>query len=154
MRTPDRPTAARRWRGGAAIPVRDARYAPNAPVLVRPPDDTNGRGPAVLNRGEQLEKLHAPIIFITGGANDSGHPSAKMNFEAIEHVPVVHAYQKVGHYPATYRQPNGVAFAQAAASWLKWQLKGDNTARLMFAGSSCGLCIDPRWTIERKKLDR
>src|SRR5687767_2845260 len=33
------------------------------------------------------------------------------------------AYQDVGHYPATYRQPNDGAFARAVGAWLKWQLK-------------------------------
>jgi len=139
-------------RAGAA-PVRDARYAPHAPALVRGPDDTAGRGQVAQNRREQLANLHAPILFITGGANDSGHPSAKANFEAIDHVPAVHAYQEIGHYPATYRQPNGGAFAQAAGAWLKWQLKGDNTAKKMFVETACGLCSDPKWTVERKKLD-
>ena len=38
--------------------------------------------------------------------------------------------------------------------WLKWQLKGDNSAAKMFVGPSCGLCTDPKWTIERKKLSQ
>jgi dienelactone hydrolase len=141
-------------RGAAAQPVRDARYAPNAPVLVRAPDDANGRGPGQGRGAELIAAIHSPIIFLTGGANDSGHPSAKMDFEAIENVPAVHAYQEVGHYPGTYRQPNGGDFAKAAGAWLKWQLKGDKTARMMFVGSSCGLCTDPKWKIERKKLDQ
>ena len=36
-----------------------------------------------------------------------------------------HAWQDVGHYPATYRQPNGGAFAVAVNAWLDWHLKGD-----------------------------
>jgi len=139
---------------GAAAPVRDARYAPHAPILVRSPDDTSGRGRGGPRGAELLATLHSPIIFITGGANDSGHPSAKMDFEAIENVPAVHAYQEVGHYPATYRQPNGGDFAKAAGAWLKWQLKGDATAKKMFVGPSCGLCTDSKWTIQRKKLDQ
>jgi len=101
-----------------------------------------------------LAKIHAPIIFITGGDSDHGHPSATQDFEAINQVPAVHAWQQVGHYPATYREPNGGAFAKAAGAWLKWQLKGDKEAAKMFLGPQCGLCVDPKWTIERKGLDQ
>jgi hypothetical protein len=137
---------------GAATPVRDARYAPHAPALVRAPSDAAVPGPTGANRAELLQKLHGPILFLNGGPNDSGHRTAKANFEAIQNVPAVHAHEDVGHYPATYRQPNGGAFAKVAGSWLKWQLKGDLTAARMFVGSSCGLCTDPKWTIERKRL--
>jgi hypothetical protein len=107
----------------------------------------------VARRGEILSKLHAPILFLNGGPSDSGFTSAKSNFEAIGHGPVVLAYQEVGHYPATYRQPNGGAFAKAVGAWLKWQLKGDQNAKKMYVGDSCGLCKDSTWKIERKKLD-
>ena len=99
------------------------------------------------------EKLHAPILFLNGGPGDSGFASAKANFEFISVVPAVLAYQEVGHYPATYRQPNGGAFAKAVGAWLKWQLKGDQTAKKMFVGGSCGLCTDSSWKIDRKKLE-
>jgi hypothetical protein len=137
---------------GAPTPVRDARYAPQAPALVRAPSDAAAPGPTGADRAQMLQKLHGPILFLNGGPNDSGHRTAKANFEAIQNVPAVHAHEDVGHYPATYRQPNGGAFAKVAGSWLKWQLKGDLTAAKMFVGSSCGLCTDPKWTIERKML--
>jgi dienelactone hydrolase len=137
-------------RGGAAAPA-DPRYAPFAPPLVRAPVD-----PAVplaaVNRAEMLEKLHGPILFLNGGPSDSGHRTAKGNFDAIQNVPAVHAHTDVGHYPATYRQPNGGDFARVVGTWLKWQLKGDQIAGKMFVGSACGLCTDPKWTIERKMI--
>ncbi len=140
--------------GGRGPAVTDQRYAPFAPVLVRAPDDAaGGRGPGRGNTADLLAKIHAPILFITGGDTDTGHRSASMNFEAIDQVPAVHAWQPVGHYPATYREPNGGAFAKAADAWLKWQLKGDKEAAKMFLGPQCGLCVDTKWTIERKKLE-
>jgi hypothetical protein len=133
----------------------DPRYAPMAPLLVRSPDDPgSGRGPGGQNGMELLMRIHSPILFITGGDADSGHRSATQDFEAITQVPEVHAWQAVGHYPATYRQPNGGDFAKAAGAWLKWQLKGDVTASKMFVGLSCGLCTDAKWTVERKKMDQ
>lgn len=136
---------------GSAAPPLD-RYAPLAPALVRVPADSAAPLPAP-NRVEILGKLHAPILFLNGGPKDSGFANAKANFEAIQHMPVALAYQDVGHYPATYRQPNGGAFAKAVGAWLKWRLKGDEAARKMFAGDACGLCQDPTWTLERKKIE-
>ena len=141
--------------GGRGPAATDQRYAPFAPVLMRDPLDAGaGRGPARVNAAEALAKIHAPILFITGGDKDTGHRSATQNFEAIDQVPAVHAWQEVGHYPATYREPNGGAFAKAAGTWLKWQLKGDKAASLMFVGPNCGLCTDAKWKIDRKKLDQ
>ena len=145
--------------GGAARPVGATRaqapnrYAPFAPALVPAPQEQgtqqSGSSP---NRVEILGKLHAPILFLNGGPSDSGFANAKANFEAISAVPVVLAYQDVGHYPATYRQPNGGAFARAVGAWLKWQLKADATAKKAFVGDTCGLCADSTWKIERKNI--
>ncbi len=145
--------------GRAAVargPSVDQRYAPFAPVLVRAPDDAGaaGRGPGRGTAVELLTKIHAPILFITGGDKDSGHRSATQNFAAIDQVPAVHAWQEVGHYPATYREPNGGAFAKAVGSWLKWQLKGEKSASAMFVGPNCGLCTDTSWKLERKNVDQ
>ena len=63
-----------------------------------------------------------------------------------------HVEHFFNHGKEINRQPNGGDFAKVAGSWLKWQLKGDLTAAKMFVGSSCGLCADPKWTIERKML--
>jgi hypothetical protein len=104
------------------------------------------------NRVEILGKLHGPILFLNGGPGDSGFANAKANFEAIQNVPVVLAYQEVGHYPATYRQPNGGAFAKAVGGWLKWHLKDDANAKKMFVGQSCSLCGDRTWSLERKNI--
>jgi hypothetical protein len=43
--------------------------------------------------------------------------------------------------------------ASVAVSWLDWQLKGDKTAAKRFTGKDCGLCQDPLWKVERKKID-
>ena len=135
---------------GPAV-AQDKRYAPYAPALVRSPEDP---APAPRpNRAEVLGKLHAPILYITGGDTDSGHRSASLNYAASDGAPAAHAWQPVGHYPATYREPNGGAFAQAAAAWLNWQLKGDKEAAKVFLGTDCGLCKDPKWTLQKKRLE-
>jgi dienelactone hydrolase len=101
---------------------------------------------------EILAKLHAPIAYFIGGESDIAHRNAADDFAKIQGVPALLANREVGHYPATYREPRGGAFAQAGAAWLKWQLMGDQKAAAMFTGDRCGLCVDPKWTVERKNL--
>jgi len=96
--------------------------------------------------------FHAPVAFINGGPSDMAYNRAVLGFEAVQNVPALLAFQDVGHYPATYRQPHGGAFALAVEAWLDWTLKGDETASKMFVGSSCGLCTDPKWTVRIRNL--
>jgi len=101
---------------------------------------------------ETLAKMHAPMAYFIGGKSDIAFGNAADDFAKIDSVPVFMANRDVGHYPATYREPRGGAFAVAGVAWLKWQLKGDQTAAKMFKGDNCGLCSDPKWTVEKKKI--
>jgi hypothetical protein len=122
------------------------RYNPNAePMTIKLPASEP-------NQADPLLKLHGPIAYINGGPSDLAFPGAKADFDNIKNVPVLLAYQDVGHYPATFREPNGGAFAVAVSAWLEWQLRGDQTAAKMFEGKSCGFCADPKWKIEKKGI--
>jgi chlorophyllase-like protein len=101
---------------------------------------------------DRLQNLHSPIAYFIGGAGDLAYVIANDDFPRIQKVPVFMANRDVGHYPGTYREPNGGAFAVASGGWLQWQLKGDQTAAKMFTGASCGLCADPKWKVERKLI--
>jgi hypothetical protein len=57
----------------------------------------------------------------------------------------------VGH-GGTYSQPNGGLFGVVGVEWLQWQLKSDSSAAKMFTGPACGLCVDPRWTVQQKLI--
>ncbi len=98
-----------------------------------------------------LQKLHSPVIYIIGGEKDIAYPQAIDDFAKIDKVPVAIANFDVGH-GGTYSQPNGGEFGKVAVSWLKWQLKKDETAGKMFSGASCGLCKDEKWKFEKKKI--
>ena len=129
--------------------------APAAAPSAAPAAGRGGTGgmpgmPAVTK--DQLAKLHGPIAYIIGGKSDIAHDNAADDFAKIESVPVVMANRDVGHYPATFLDPRGGAWGEAASAWLKWQLKGDQTAAKMFTGAKCGLCSDPKWTIDKKKI--
>ena len=72
---------------------------------------------------EILQKIHHTIAFFNGGPGDIAYASATSSFETVQGVPALLAYQDVGHYPGTYREPNGGAFAKAVSAWLQWQLE-------------------------------
>ena len=99
-----------------------------------------------------LKRLHGPIAYFVGGPSDGMSQNAADDFARIQNVPALLASRDVGHYPATYLEPHGGAFAVAGVAWLKWQLKGDEQARQMFVGEPCGLSADPKWKVERKNI--
>jgi dienelactone hydrolase len=101
---------------------------------------------------DHLQKLHSPVVYIDGGKSDMAYPNGEDDFARIDKVPIAIAhFDDVGH-GGTYGQPNGGEFGKIAVAWLKWQLKGDETARKMFSGSDCGLCKDTKWEYKKKKM--
>ncbi len=113
----------------------------------------------------ELKKLHGPVVYFTGGEHDGATRNAADDYTLIDQVPVLHASydfseqvretgnRSWGHYPATYREPDGGDFARAVSAWLQWQLKQDHEAAKMFRGNPCGLVKNPRWTVAKKKID-
>ena len=98
-----------------------------------------------------LKTYHTPVLYIIGGPTDVAYANAMDDFKLIDHVPVAMANLPVGH-GGTYHEPNGGAAAQVAVDWLNWQLRGDAKAAARFVGEKCGLCTDPKWTLERKNF--
>lgn len=96
-----------------------------------------------------LEAIHTPILYILGGPSDVAYENGMADFRSLTKVPAVALNIDTGH-AGTFYDPNGGAAAQAAVSWLKWQLRGDKAASKAFVGDDCTLCADPRWKIERK----
>jgi hypothetical protein len=99
-----------------------------------------------------LTKLHTPVIYILGGPTDIAYANGEDDFKRIDQVPAMVANLDVGH-GGTFLQPNGGPAASVAVSWLDWQLKGDAQASRRFTGPRCGLCSDPAWKVQRKRLD-
>jgi hypothetical protein len=132
----------------------------NSGILSRPmptPATPTGGGPGLPGMPnvtkDPLAQLHAPIAYFIGGKSDIAYPNAIDDFARIDKVPIFMGNQDVGHYPATYLEPRGGAFGVAASAWLRWQLQGDQTAARMFTGQKCGLCTDPKWTVEKKRIE-
>jgi dienelactone hydrolase len=103
---------------------------------------------------ELLQTVHTPIFYVLGGETDIAYKNGMDDFARLTHVPVVVGnVVGVGH-GGTYWEPNGGKAAAAVVAWLNWQLRGDARASAMFVGSTCGLCTDTAWTIEKKQLGR
>jgi dienelactone hydrolase len=100
---------------------------------------------------ELLDDLHFPTLYILGGQTDIAYDNGMDDFRQIDHVPVAVANIDKGH-GGTYWEPNGGPAAAVAVAWLEWQLRGDRQAGQTFLGEHCGLCTDPQWAYEKKRL--
>jgi dienelactone hydrolase len=104
-------------------------------------------------RKAALKSLHAPVLYLIGGETDVAYANSQDDFTRIDHVPVFVANLKgVGH-GGTYWEPNGGRAAATVVAWLDWQLRGDARARQSFVGADCGLCKDPAWVVQKKRID-
>lgn len=96
-----------------------------------------------------LRTVHSPIIYFVGGKGDVAYPNGTDDYARIDHVPAVLIDSDVGH-GGTFRDPNGGRVSQISVNWLDWHLRGDKDAAKIFVGADCRLCVDPKWTIQRK----
>jgi dienelactone hydrolase len=101
---------------------------------------------------DHLQKLHSPVLYIDGGESDMAYPNGEDDYSKIDKVPIGIAHLDGAGHGGTYAQPNGGEFGKVAVAWLKWQLKGDDTAKKMFSGPDCGLCKDTKWDYKKKKM--
>lgn len=114
-------------------------------------DPGRGMGGMPKLAKDQLEKLHAPVIYILGGQTDIAYNNGMDDFRRINNVPVFVANLNVGH-GGTYAQPHGGDFAKVATAWFQWQLQGDKKAAAMFEGDPCGVAQMPGWKVEKKNI--
>ena len=127
----------------------DAAFVTVQRLRIEPAADGRDDRPLVRIEGDQIR---VDDLEVVGGPSDGMSQNAADDFARIQNVPALLASRDVGHYPATYLEPHGGAFAVAGVAWLKWQLKGDEQARQMFVGEPCGLSADPKWKVERKNI--
>ena len=101
----------------------------------------------------RLNDIHSPTFYILGGETDIAYKNGMDDFARINHVPAFMGNLiGVGH-GGTYWEPNGGKAAAAVVAWLNWQLRGDTRAAATFVGRDCGLCDDPAWSVEKKRID-
>jgi dienelactone hydrolase len=119
--------------------------------LMPVPTTMSGSGKPVPK--ESLERMHAPVLYMSGDESDIAYANANDDFEKINHIPAFRAFEKgIGH-GGTYHDPDGGAFGKVALAWLDWQLKGSKESEKMFRGDQCGLCTDPQWVTRKKKIE-
>lgn len=100
----------------------------------------------------RLSRLHGPVAYLTGGPDDIAYPNAVDDYSRLPAaLPAFLGHLPVGHY-GTFSQTNGGEYGRVGTAWLKWQLRGDLTARALFAGPSCGLCTTAPWTVTSRNL--
>lgn len=102
---------------------------------------------------DTLKTIHTPALYINGGDADAAYPNSNDDYQRINNVPIFYGSMKGAGHIATHRHKNGGRFAEVITSWLQYQLKADKTAAKVFTGAQCGLCTDPAWTVQRKKMD-
>jgi dienelactone hydrolase len=100
-----------------------------------------------------LKTIHGPTLYLDGAEADFMTPVAKENFDAIDHVPIFYGSRDNAGHSATYFHKGGGEFANVSVAWLRWQLKGDESASVMFVGDDCTLCKDPNWETGSKRLN-
>jgi dienelactone hydrolase len=115
------------------------------------------REPTAMGGGKALSKadlnrLHAPIAYISGDDEDIAYVNANEDFDYLQHIPVLRAYGRGVLHSGTYAERNGGEFSGIAVAWLNWQLKHDTRASRMFVGPDCGLCVNPHWVVRSKNL--
>jgi len=100
----------------------------------------------------ELDELHGPTAWFTGGESDIAYSNAVDDYAEIgSRVPaVIGHYGNVGHMglftdPAVERH-----IVTVAADWLDATLYNNAEARAQFVGTNCGLCRGTPWRISSK----
>ena len=101
---------------------------------------------------DDLRLFHAPVAYISGDDEDIAFLNANDDFEKLKGVPVFRGFGRGIVHGGTYQDRNGGEFGSVAVAWLNWQLKGDRKSSAMFEGVNCGLCVNPRWVVQKKGM--
>lgn len=99
---------------------------------------------------ESLPKLHVPVLYVTGGPDDVTYNNAGLDYDRINHVPVVWADHPASGHAGTYKEPNGGDYANLVIDWLDWQLKDkkENGAKFLDEESK----YYDSWSIQSKNF--
>ena len=107
-----------------------------------------------------IKNLHAPALFICGETDGDGllvgdvaRPNCDIDFMNAT-VPVFYGVTKgASHMTPTDIGDSAIRAHQfgAMVAWLRWQLAADTATKALFAGSTCGLCMDAAWSVAKQK---
>jgi|SRR5579859_5023737 len=130
--------------GGAIMTGRDPRIVVTVPFMAY----THGLGYDAAAGSEQ----HGPMLLMSGGADTIAPPAANQQpvFEA-SNVPTFWG-TLAGADHVTFALGGEKGYLAPSTAWLRLHLMCDESARPMFYGSSCTLCADPSWTVQKKAI--
>lgn len=125
-------------------------------------DDSRIKTYMILNAGmgememagassKSLQNLHAPTIFMIGGESDIAYKNAVLDYNRINHVPVVFANHLTAGHTATFSEQYGGSFGQMSVDWLDWQFKSKDHSNIFLKND---LTKYPGWTIESKGFNQ
>jgi dienelactone hydrolase len=107
------------------------------------------------NEPASLQKVKGPVLLITGEESlDIAFASGKATFAAISHTPIFYAWQNELQHIGTFGAKDGGENGVLARNWLEWTTRGDRKASAMFRGTSCTLCRDVSWHVQKKGIDK
>jgi hypothetical protein len=97
----------------------------------------------------ELNKLHAPVLFMDGGSGDIAYDNTRANYSLVNHVPAIYAsHSQAGHGGfITGNQMNDAV--EVLVNFLDLSLNNNQTARNYLLGSS-GLQSKQYWSVQRK----
>ncbi|MFD2034423.1 alpha/beta hydrolase [Belliella marina] len=98
---------------------------------------------------ESLESLHSRIIYIEGGESDVAFKNALMDYDRINHVPVVFANHLTAGHGGTFAEKHGGSFAGITMDWLDWQFKAKDKSHIFLEND---LSTYPGWTVKSKNF--
>jgi hypothetical protein len=116
--------------GGAINAGNDPRVGYTLPIQPAPGDESGLHGPAFYLAG-RLDTIVVPELMV------------KPMFENSDHIVALY-----GNLTAAYHLTpggNGNNYRGPETAWLRFELMGDEQARGLFYGPSCGYCEDPQW---------
>jgi dienelactone hydrolase len=100
---------------------------------------------------DDLKRLRAPVLYMTGGTEDLAYPNAQNDFARIQNVPAFWADRPhTGHIGVSF-DPHSEG-SKIEYHWLEYTLFGDRRAAKMFVGKDCSLCRDLAWQVHQHGL--
>lgn len=105
------------------------------------------------DKGLLAQMKQKSVIWILGGPSDIAYENGMDDFKRMSgSMPAfICSLDGIGH-GGTYMQPFGGDYSKVAGAWLKWWLKNDKEAGMMFTGDECGLSKLENWTVDRKNI--
>ena len=110
-----------------------------------------GGGMAGASSSSLMNYAH-PVFYLIGGPTDIAYRNAVLDYEAVNHVPIVMANTAHDGHHGTYYEAHGGAYSKGVYMWLDWQLKGNVARAAAFLDPEVGKVVFPTWTIVSKNF--